>query len=278
VTTGRYQDVYKDLVFYLRSIQNPLIILDEAGDLEYPAFLELKALWNATDRSCGWYMMGADGLKAKIERNLEHLKVGYAEILSRMGNRFQKITPSGTDKTDFIRQQVHLIGVANGIVIILSSLALLLVPRERIQIWAAILIFTGMGGMVFWSLPHPYRAQEDAKRSMGRELREAITATGANPKTVYKDSRIVGLYSECYYMGFPVKVVKKIADIPMENKDSFLISTEFPLDPNRIWTNLLPEKKRYRREKLYLWHGVINEKKLLNHGNGFSTDNLSLDE
>lgn len=114
-TTGRYQDVYKDLVFYLRSIPNPLIILDEAGDLEYPAFLELKALWNATDRSCGWYMMGADGLKAKIERNLEHLKVGYAEILSRMGNRFQKITPAGTDKSDFIRQQVHLIGVANGI-------------------------------------------------------------------------------------------------------------------------------------------------------------------
>lgn len=115
VSTGRYQDVYKDLVFYLRSIPNPIIILDEAGDLEYPAFLELKALWNATDRSCGWYMMGADGLKAKIERNLEHLKVGYAEILSRMGNRFQKITPDGTDKTDFIRQQVTMIGRANGV-------------------------------------------------------------------------------------------------------------------------------------------------------------------
>jgi DNA transposition AAA+ family ATPase len=115
VTTGRYQDVYKDLVFYLRSIPNPLIILDEAGDLEYPAFLELKALWNATDRSCGWYMMGADGLKAKIERNRDQLKVGYAEILSRMGNRFQKITPNGSDKTDFIRQQVNLIGQANGI-------------------------------------------------------------------------------------------------------------------------------------------------------------------
>jgi DNA transposition AAA+ family ATPase len=115
ISTGRYQDVYKDLVFYLRSIPNPIIILDEAGDLEYPAFLELKALWNATDRACGWYMMGADGLKAKIERNLEHLKVGYAEILSRMGNRFQKITPDGTDKSDFIRQQVTMIGRANGI-------------------------------------------------------------------------------------------------------------------------------------------------------------------
>lgn len=62
---GRYSDVYDDLVYYLRSIDNPLIILDEAGDLQYEAFLELKALWNATERCCAWYMMGADGLKEK---------------------------------------------------------------------------------------------------------------------------------------------------------------------------------------------------------------------
>ncbi len=33
------------------------IILDEAGDFQYEAFLELKALWNATEHCCGWYMM-----------------------------------------------------------------------------------------------------------------------------------------------------------------------------------------------------------------------------
>lgn len=46
-SNGRYVDVYDDLVYYLRSIETPLIILDEAGDLQYEAFLELKALWNA---------------------------------------------------------------------------------------------------------------------------------------------------------------------------------------------------------------------------------------
>ena len=55
---GRYSDVYDDLVFYLRSIETPLIILDEAGDLQYEAFLELKALWNATERCCAWYKIG----------------------------------------------------------------------------------------------------------------------------------------------------------------------------------------------------------------------------
>lgn len=60
-SNGRYSDVYEDLVAYLRTIDTPLVILDEAGDLQYEAFLELKALWNATERCCAWYMMGADG-------------------------------------------------------------------------------------------------------------------------------------------------------------------------------------------------------------------------
>ena len=114
--TGKYKDVYDDLVFYLRSLPNPLIIIDEAGDLSYEAFLELKALWNATEYSCGWYMMGADGLKAKIERAINNKKVGYAEIFSRYGNRYQKITPDGREELDNWRKaQVATIAKANGV-------------------------------------------------------------------------------------------------------------------------------------------------------------------
>jgi len=112
---GRYADVYEDLVFYLKTLPNPLIILDEAGDLDYPAFLELKALWNATDRSVGWYMMGADGLRAKIDRNLNFKKVGYAEIFSRFGGKYQSITPDGKEaRENFAFTQVAAIGKANG--------------------------------------------------------------------------------------------------------------------------------------------------------------------
>lgn len=115
-SAGRYIDVYEDLVFFLKSIDSPLIVLDEAGDLEYSAFLELKALWNATERCVGWYMMGADGLKAKIERNLSFKKVGYTELFSRFGNRYQKISPDGKDALDeFNRAQVAVIAEANGV-------------------------------------------------------------------------------------------------------------------------------------------------------------------
>lgn len=114
--TGRYNEMYNDLIYYLLSIPSPLIILDEVGDLDYAAFLELKALWNATDKCCAWYMMGADGLREKIERNKHLNKVGYAEIFDRYGNKYQEIVPQGkTAREEFLLKQVSQVARANGI-------------------------------------------------------------------------------------------------------------------------------------------------------------------
>lgn len=111
---GRYADVYDDLVYYLRGIDTPLIILDEAGDLSYEAFLELKALWNATERCCAWYMMGADGLKEKINRSIECKKVGYTEMLSRYGDRYSKVTPDDSkERQRFLMEQAQVVARVN---------------------------------------------------------------------------------------------------------------------------------------------------------------------
>lgn len=92
--TGSYGDVYSDLVYYIRQMPTPpLIILDEAGDLYYEADLEIKALWNALEGYCAWYKIGADGLKKKFERQITAKKVGYTELNSRFGNSYLKITP-----------------------------------------------------------------------------------------------------------------------------------------------------------------------------------------
>jgi len=112
--TGRYAEVYEDLVFYLNGLENPLIILDEAGDVDYAAFLELKAIWNATEYKCGWYMMGADGLKQKLTRQRDLKKVGYTEILDRYGNDYKKVSPEGKEAVkEFDLQQVAQISKAN---------------------------------------------------------------------------------------------------------------------------------------------------------------------
>lgn len=111
---GGYVGVYEDLVYYLRSIDNPLIILDEAGDLQYEAFLELKALWNATERCCGWYMMGADGLKEKINRSIDCKKVGYTEMLSRYGGKYSRVTPDdGREREMFLQKQAAAVAKVN---------------------------------------------------------------------------------------------------------------------------------------------------------------------
>jgi len=112
--TGKYNDVYEDLCYYITKITNPIVVLDEAGDLQYDAFLELKALWNATERACGWVMMGADGLKEKIRRAIDNKKVGYTEIFSRYGKRYQRCTPEGREDFEgFTKTQAALIIKAN---------------------------------------------------------------------------------------------------------------------------------------------------------------------
>jgi DNA transposition AAA+ family ATPase len=113
-STGRYNDVKNNLIYYIKTLHKPLIVLDEFGDLNYDAFLEIKALWNATEGACGWYVLGADGLKVKIERGKNCKKVGYTEFFSRFGKKYQSAVPMGKDdKQAFYTQLVATVLKAN---------------------------------------------------------------------------------------------------------------------------------------------------------------------
>lgn len=112
--TGRYADVLANLKYYITTLEKPLIILDEAGDLDYTAFVELKGIWNGTDGVCGWYMMGADGLRAKIQRGINGKKVGFAEIFSRFSDEFIKLVPQGhEDRKAYYSQLISTVALAN---------------------------------------------------------------------------------------------------------------------------------------------------------------------
>ena len=112
---GRFKDIRDDLIYYINNYaEKPLVILDEAGDLDPAARLELKALWNGTERNCGWYQMGADGLKEVVRRGIEGRRVGFVETYSRYGNKFQRFTPEGKeDREKFSMTQAALIIKAN---------------------------------------------------------------------------------------------------------------------------------------------------------------------
>lgn len=110
---GKYIDVKNNLKYYITLMEEPLIALDEAGDLEYNAFLELKEIFNATAGACGWYMIGADGLRAKIQKGINGKKVGYAEIFSRFSDDFISLVPIGKEDRD--SYYAELIGAVAGV-------------------------------------------------------------------------------------------------------------------------------------------------------------------
>lgn len=111
---GKLADVKADLKYYLQILPAPVVVVDEAGDLDYPAFLELKELWNATEGQCGWYMMGAEGLQTKFRNGISNKKAGYRETYSRYGSRFRRVTPKEkTERTAFYRQLITDVATAN---------------------------------------------------------------------------------------------------------------------------------------------------------------------
>lgn len=104
---GKYAEVKANIKYYLRLLPQPMMIIDEAGDLEYKAFLELKELWNATENACGWYMIGADGLRNLIEKGIRGKKVGYREIFSRYSGSYTTVTPvDKQEKQGFYRKLI----------------------------------------------------------------------------------------------------------------------------------------------------------------------------
>lgn len=90
---GKIADIIGNIIYYLKMLPEPIVILDEVADLDPKAFLECKGFWNGTEGACGWYMIGADGLKALIERGIKNKKVGYREIFSRFSGNYTTATP-----------------------------------------------------------------------------------------------------------------------------------------------------------------------------------------
>lgn len=112
---GNYTAVRENLIDGLLMLKNPLIILDEAGDMPDSCFCEIKSLWNALQDCCGWYMMGANGLAKKVDRKMDAQKVGFEEVYDRFGCKYQSCirNKAEVEKTMFKREQCRQILAAN---------------------------------------------------------------------------------------------------------------------------------------------------------------------
>lgn len=112
--TGTFADMKSNIKYYLATLEKPVVILDEAGDLSYGAFLDIKEYWNATDGACGWYMMGADGLRTVMESGISRRKVGFRELFSRFSSNYMSIVPHDrAQRQEFYSQLITDVAEAN---------------------------------------------------------------------------------------------------------------------------------------------------------------------
>lgn len=106
-SNGKHVEVKMGIKKHLCNLHQPVVILDEAGDLDYTTLMELKEFWNGTDGRCGWYMMGADGLRTKIEKGIQNKKAGFREMFSRFNGKYMSIVPTEiTEKQQFYAKLV----------------------------------------------------------------------------------------------------------------------------------------------------------------------------
>lgn len=105
---GTLYDTKETIKYMLKAMPKPLVIIDEAGDLKHEAFMVLKEFWNATDGCCGWYMLGAEGLRTKIQYGKnKSKKEGYKELFSRFSSKYGSVVPTGKeDKIAFYRKLI----------------------------------------------------------------------------------------------------------------------------------------------------------------------------
>lgn len=75
-------------VLLLKSLDSPLIVLDEADKLADNVLLFFITLYNELENHCGIVLMATHFLEKRIRRGVAMEKKGYREIYSRVGLRF----------------------------------------------------------------------------------------------------------------------------------------------------------------------------------------------
>lgn len=113
---SKVEDVLLDTITYLKALPNPVIVIDEAGDLHNNSYLLLKRLYNELEFQCGLYLIGARGLRKRIDSAIRNRTNGFEEVFSRFGSRYTTVLPEGAkERKEYLRAEALLVAEANGL-------------------------------------------------------------------------------------------------------------------------------------------------------------------
>ena len=143
---------------------------------------------------------------------------------------------------------------------VIAVAAYWLAVRKR-AIWLEIVMLFAGGMLCFYSLTTPRRALQRSRSETGMAFRTALGGSYRPDLTVYKDSSIAGLYTECYYMGTKVKTIAFSETDGIKDQTLFLLSPSSiqPPDSSRSWNRTMDIV--YKKKNLYMWKGVLNDRK-----------------
>lgn len=106
---GTLEDIKASTKYILNILPRPIVIIDEAGCLSYSSLQLLHEFWNGTQDTCGWYMMGADGLRTKLQKGKgKSKKQSYKELFSRFSSKYNHVVPyNPSERMDFYRKLIR---------------------------------------------------------------------------------------------------------------------------------------------------------------------------
>jgi hypothetical protein len=126
---------------------------------------------------------------------------------------------------------------------------------RRLPAFKLLVLLSTATMVLFWALHVPYRAQDSSQRRLASDIRNAVGTDFSGDLVIYETAEVSGdFYGVIAYLGCRARRLKEGAkNIPQEIQTAYLLSSEVPLVPERLWSQKLTFEGR-RRES-FLWVG-----------------------
>lgn len=96
-TIGTVEELIERFLDYIRSLENPLVIIDQADKLKDPSLDLFMDFYNDLESHCGFVLSGVPALAKRIRKGVQADKIGYRELYSRVGSKFIELDPISLD-------------------------------------------------------------------------------------------------------------------------------------------------------------------------------------
>ncbi|HOK05052.1 MAG TPA: glycosyltransferase family 39 protein [Victivallales bacterium] len=148
--------------------------------------------------------------------------------------------------------------------IIISLMICIYVERmyslKKLPVFKALLLLSTATMLLFWAVNAPYRAQNNEQRKWAAEIKRVIGDDFHGDIVIYETKEVPGdFYGVINYLGCKARRLQKgLSDIPKNESTIFLISSDIPVMPERIWTKKITFNVKKR--DVFLWEGVSIKK------------------